>query len=51
MLKADELRHTKTCINGKWVIAKPIPQNFRRRLRDAITVLKGNAEAVTFYKQ
>ena len=51
MLKADELRNTKTCINGKWVIAKPVPQDFRRRLRDAIEVLKGKAEAVKFYKQ
>ena len=34
-----------------WVIARPIKQCFMRRLKDAIQVLKGNAEAVKFYKQ
>lgn len=51
MLKADELRHNKTCIDKKWVIARPLIQPFIMRLRDAIAVLKGRAEAVTFYKQ
>jgi len=51
MLKADELRHNKACIDKKWVVAKPYPQPFKRRLRDAIEVLKGKAEAVKFYKQ
>jgi len=51
MLKADELRYDKTCIDKKWVCAKPYPQPFIMRLRDAIAVLKGRAEAVTFYKQ
>ncbi|MHB8122621.1 MAG: hypothetical protein ACYDG4_10750 [Desulfuromonadaceae bacterium] len=51
MLKADELRNIKTCIDKKWVIAKPLKRPFSMRLRDAIEVLKGKAEAVKFYKQ
>lgn len=51
MLNADTLNKNETCIDGKWVCAKPISQCFRRRLMDAIQVLKGKAEAVRFYKQ
>jgi hypothetical protein len=51
MLRADDLKHTTTEIDGKWVIAKPMKQIFIRRLKDAIKVLKGEAEAVIFYKQ
>jgi|GEM_PF-5115485 len=51
MLKADDLQITMINIDGKWVVAKPLPQPFIRRIRDAIAVLKGKAEAVCFYKQ
>ena len=49
MLIADSLRNfPENEINGKWVLAKPIPAPFKYRLHDAIQVLKGNAEAVRF---
>lgn len=48
MLKADELSHNMTIKNGKWVVAKPIKQPFVRRIKDAIQVIKGKAEAVNF---
>ena len=51
MLKADELQNDTREINGKWVIARPIKQNLKRRFKDAIKILKGEAEAVIFYKQ
>lgn len=51
MLKADDLHQNQTNIDGKWVVARPLPQPFIRRLKDAIAVLKGKAEAVSFYKQ
>lgn len=51
MLNADTLNENKTCIDKKWVIARPIPQPFLMRLKDAIQIIKGNAEAVKFYKQ
>ena len=51
MLRADELKDTQTCIDGKWVCCKPYKQPFDMRLKDAIKVLKGEAEAVKFYKQ
>jgi hypothetical protein len=51
MLKADEIKYNQTEINGKWVIAKPIMQPFVMRLKDAIKVLNGKAEAIEFYKQ
>lgn len=46
MLKADEIN--LTIKDGKWVVAKPIKQPLVRRIKDAIQVIKGNAEAVSF---
>jgi hypothetical protein len=51
MNKIDELVNTQTYIDGKWVIARPILDTFRRRLKDAFQVLIGKADAVKFYKQ
>lgn len=51
MLNADTLNENQTYINQKWVIARPMLQPFLMRLKDAIQVIKGNAEAVKFYKQ
>lgn len=51
MLKADELKNTTTCIDNRWVIAKPVTGTLKQRLKDAIKVLKGECEAVSFYKQ
>lgn len=48
MLRADDLIHNKKYKDGKWVIARPIKQSVPRRIKDAIKVLKGNAEAVSF---
>jgi hypothetical protein len=39
-------------IDGKWVVARPLPNmNWKYRIRCAFAVLIGKAEAVTFYKQ
>ena len=51
MLNADEISKTKTEINGVWVVARPIKDGLRRRIKDAIEIIKGNADAVRFYKQ
>lgn len=51
MLRIDELVNTKTCINGKWVIARPLPGPILWRLKDALQVILGKADAVKFYKQ
>lgn len=51
MLRADDLHENTTMINGKWVVARPIKQPFIRRVKDALKVLKGEAEAVIFYRQ
>lgn len=51
MLKADELSEVTTQINGEWVVAKPMKQPFILRLKDALKVLKGDAEAVVFRHQ
>ena len=51
MLKIDELLHDTTFISGKWVIARPLKSCFILRVKDAIQVLKGKADAVEFYKQ
>lgn len=42
---------TKTEIDGKWVIARPMPGPFLLRLKDAWLVAKGEADAVRFYGQ
>ena len=51
MLKADDLKDTTTCIDNKWVIARPLKSNLRSRLKDSIKVFTGKADAVSFYKQ
>jgi hypothetical protein len=51
MLKIDELVNTKANINGKWVIARPLSGPFLWRLKDALQVIFGKADAVKFYKQ
>lgn len=51
MLRADEIAETKTQTDGKWVAAKPIKQPLIRRFKDALKVLKGELEAVKFYRQ
>ena len=51
MLRADDLHKNQACINGKWVVAKPLPEPFLWRLKDAWKVLKGEAEAVSFEEE
>ncbi|HUX80399.1 MAG TPA: hypothetical protein VMW10_11765 [Alphaproteobacteria bacterium] len=51
MLNADLLNENKILIDGMWVVARPIKNGFIRRLKGAIQVLRGKAEAVKFYKQ
>lgn len=51
MLRADELFDTKTCIDGRWVIARPLKDMPFRRIKDAWKVLIGKADAIQFYKQ
>lgn len=51
MLKVDELEQNQALINGKWVAKKPIKQPLPMRIKDAIQVMKGNAEAVVFKDQ
>lgn len=51
MLQADSLRHNTVYIDRKWVCAKPFRRPFWYRIKDAWAVLKGKAEAVSFYKQ
>jgi hypothetical protein len=48
----DQLKECQCCIDGKWVIARPLPQEpFVWRLQDAWAVLRRRADAVKFYKQ
>ena len=51
--KADEIKeYPQTYIDGMWVKARPINYKYLRlRIKSAIEVLKGNADAVKFYKQ
>jgi hypothetical protein len=52
MHRADEIKeYPEACINGKWVKARPIMPSLKRRIIDAIQVLKGKADAVRFYRQ
>jgi hypothetical protein len=51
MLIADTLNKDEVFIDGKWVCCKPIKQPLLMRIKDAIKVIKGEAEAVKFYKQ
>ena len=51
MLRVDELSQCSTEKDGKWVIARPIKACFILRIKDAIQVILGKADAVKFYKQ
>lgn len=51
MLKIEDLIHTQTCIDGKWVIAKSLKGRLVQRIKDAWRVVTGEADAVMFYKQ
>jgi hypothetical protein len=51
MYKIDELINDTTQIDDRWIIARPIKASLKQRVKDAIQVIKGNADAVTFYKQ
>lgn len=51
MINIDSLR-TKTCIDSKWVIARPVKDSrFLERIKDALQILLGKADAVKYYKQ
>ena len=47
----EDLMHTETHIDGKWVTSRPLVGPFWSRLKDAIGVLLGKYDAVKFYKQ
>ncbi|MBP2643598.1 MAG: hypothetical protein H6Q67_1485 [Firmicutes bacterium] len=48
----DNFKNITVNIDGKWVIARPIPNmSITYRIKAAWNVLIGKAEAVTFYKQ
>ena len=52
MLEIDSLVETKTYIDKKWVVARPVRDfRFHIRLKDAFFVFVGRAEAISFYKQ
>ena len=54
MINIDSLikNATTTYIDGKWVTARPVPENrVFERLKDAFQVILGKADAVKFYKQ
>ena len=47
----DDLSDTKTCVDGEWVIARPINYKYRgftERFKDAWLVFVGKADAVRF---
>ncbi|MDJ0702801.1 MAG: hypothetical protein QNJ46_05925 [Leptolyngbyaceae cyanobacterium MO_188.B28] len=51
---ADNLSSASTCIDGRWVVARPVShkhESFLERLRDAWLVLTRKADGVKFYKQ
>jgi len=50
MVTIDSLT-VKTCIEGKWVVARPMKDPLPQRIKDAIQVILGKADAVKFYKQ
>ncbi len=52
MVNADTLNNTTAEIDGKWVVARPVPHtSIRYRIVDAFLVLIGKCDAVKFYKQ
>lgn len=48
MINADNLVKTQTEILGEWYISKPLTSPFMMRLKDAWSVLLGDAQAVSF---
>lgn len=51
MIDVDTLT-AKICIDDKWVIARPVQdRRLLERLKDAVQVLLGKADAVKYYKQ
>jgi hypothetical protein len=52
---ADDFKNSPTCcIDGKWVIARPIDytvESLKERIKESWGVLTGKYEAVRFYKQ
>jgi len=52
MMDVDSLVQTKTCIDGKWVVARPVKDSrILERIKDAVLVVVGKADAVSYYKQ
>ena len=51
MNKIDELIRDTINIDEKWVVARPIKSNLKQRINDAIKVVLGKADAITYYKQ
>ena len=52
MINIDSLIKEKTCIDGKWVVARPVKDNrLFERLKDAFQVIFGKADAVKYYRQ
>ncbi len=55
MRKIDSLLSTRTCIDDKWVIARPMSMSglggLIQRIKDAWKVVTGEADAIKFYKQ
>lgn len=47
----EALLNSHVQIGDRWVIARPYVQPFLSRLQAAIAVLRGKAEAVSFYQQ
>lgn len=51
MIEIDTLT-TKRYIEGNWVVSRPVKDpRILKRLKDAVLVFFGKAEAVSFYKQ
>ena len=50
---ADNIKDSsvQACINGKWVVARPISYFGLQRIKDAWAVLTGKADAVRFIGQ
>ena len=53
MLYAESIRrqNTCTCVDGKWVLARPCRGGIISRMRDAWAVVTGKADAVRFVGQ
>ena len=51
MLYIESLLDDKKCIDGLWVVARPLTASLMNRIKDAWQVILGKADAVTFYKQ